>query len=550
MVRFKDFPIKQKILAILMFINMTTLVMVFGGFLIYNRLEIRQTMIDQTVIMADVMAYNCATAVLFNDAVDAQETLSFLETKPSIISAQIFTEQGTVLANYVRPGEEISKVLPEIQKDGHYFKKGSFDVYGIVKANDQRIGTIHIQSDKQNIYATMQKSLFIAMIGLLFAMVFSGILAIRMQRAIVNPILELEALSKSVSKNKDYSVRGSKHGNDEIGFLVEAFNEMLHQIELQNTLLITARENAEDSALEAHHFAQTTTKVNLELENQIRIRKGVEKTLQKHRANLEVKVVERTKDLQKTNDRLTEEISERVAGEKIIQNSLDEKVLLLREIHHRVKNNLQMIASLLDLTRRRTLSPEAQTVLADARSKIYAMGLVHSQLYQSESFIRVDMAVHIRKLLRSISQIYATDNQRRVLPQIECSHVHLSLTQAIPFAIVLNELISNVYKHAYPGDLKGECFISMSMFEEKQIHFRVRDQGVGIPENFDIERTETLGLKLIQTLVRKQLKGEVRFDNSKGMDIIGEFDIDHDDVLIHGRRKLTPDGFFPPSDNT
>ena len=84
MVRFKDFPIKQKILAILMFINMTTLVMVFGGFLIYNRLEIRQTMIDQTVIMADVMAYNCATAVLFNDAVDAQETLSFLETKPSI----------------------------------------------------------------------------------------------------------------------------------------------------------------------------------------------------------------------------------------------------------------------------------------------------------------------------------------------------------------------------------------------------------------------------------------------------------------------------------
>ena len=545
MMFYKDRPIKQKFLLVVMAINITTLVLAFAAFMVYDRWEIRRTMFDQTSTIADVLAYNCTAALLFDDGADARETLSFLKTKGSIVSAWIFTTQGTLLAGYVKEGLDPPEMPPLIQKDTAVFKNQELNLTKVVRMENEPIGTIYIQADMGQMTKLIKEHFLIACLGLLFSITLSFLLAVRLQRTIANPIVDLASLSRSVSKEKDYSVRARKYGNDEIGFLVDAFNEMLQQIEQQNASLVQAGKSAEESAQEALRLAERVTQANLKLENEIRIRKDVEKTLQKHRKNLEERIQERTWELRETNQKLRQEIDERVVAEKRIQDSLDEKVLLLGEIHHRVKNNLQVISSLMELTRRRTLSEEAKTVLADARSKIYAMSLVHSQLYRSESFTRIDMAVHIRRLLGSIGQIY-TNSYRRVRPKIECSHVFLSVTQAIPCALVLNELLSNVYKHAYPEDTTGECFISMAEIDGKRIHFRVRDNGAGIPEDVDIEGTETLGLKLIRNLIRKQLKGEVWFKYDKGTDITAEFPVDHDDVLIHGGPALTPDGRFPP----
>ena len=550
MVYFQNLPIRQKILSLLMMVNITTLLMVFGGFLIYDRWELRQNIIAQNGTIADLLAYNCTTALLFNDEKDARETLAVLKTKPSVISASVFTEKGTLLATYARTDQKkVCGISHEILKSGHYFKNGIFYYHKVVELAHKRIGTLCIQSEMHELTEITKYHAYIASLGLLLAIFFSFLLSIKMQKTVVRPILDLEAISNSVSQEGDYSVRGKKHGNDEIGSLVDAFNKMLHQIEQQDSALKQARKTAENATLEALQLAEGLRQANMKLENEIKIRKDVEKTLQKHREDLETRIWERTVTLHQTNQKLTGEISERMTAEKKIQDSLDEKVLLLGEIHHRVKNNLQVISSLLDLTRRRTLNPEAQMVLADARSKIYTMALVHSQLYRSESFSRIDMAVHIRKLLGSINQIY-TNSHRRIHPIIECSHVFLSVTQAIPCALVLNEVIANVYKHAYPEDAKGECFISMTEVEKKRIHFCVRDEGVGIPESIDIEHSETLGLKLIRNLIRKQLKGDVRFESGKGTAVIAEFDIDHDDVLIHGGPELTPNGKFPSSEDT
>ena len=550
MVYFQNLPIRQKILSLLMMVNITTLLMVFGGFLIYDRWELRQNIIAQNATIADLLAYNCTTALLFNDEKDARETLAVLKTKPSVISASVFTEKGTLLATYARTDQKkVCGISHEILNSGHYFKNGIFYYHKVVELAHKRIGTLCIQSKMNELTEITKYHAYIAGLGLLLAIFFSFLLSIKMQKTVVRPILDLEAISNSVSQEGDYSVRGKKHGNDEIGSLVDAFNKMLHQIEQQDSALKQAGKTAENATLEALQLAEGLRQANMKLENEIKIRKDVEKTLQKHREDLETRIWERTVTLHQTNQKLTGEISERMTAEKKIQDSLDEKVLLLGEIHHRVKNNLQVISSLLDLTRRRTLNPEAQMVLADARSKIYTMALVHSQLYRSESFSRIDMAVHIRKLLGSINQIY-TNSHRRIHPIIECSHVFLSVTQAIPCALVLNEVIANVYKHAYPEDAKGECFISMTEVEKKRIHFCVRDEGVGIPESIDIEHSETLGLKLIRNLIRKQLKGDVRFESGKGTAVIVEFDIDHDDVLIHGGPELTPNGKFPFTENT
>ena len=544
MMLFKDRPIKQKFLLIIMAVNITTLLLGFAGFMVYERWEIRRTMEAQTSTIADILAYNCTAALLFNDTADAQATLAFLKTNPSIVSAWILTEKGAPLARYVREGLAVPEMPPVVQKNAATFKSRMLHLHREVRMEDKPIGTVYIQSDMRHMAELERNHFFIAALGLLFSILISFLISMRFQKTIAAPITELASLSRSVSEENDYAARARKYGNDEVGFLVDAFNEMLHQIEQQNASIVQAGKSAEESAREALRLAERVTQANLKLENEIRIRKDVEKTLQKHRENLEERIRERTRELRETNQRLREEIDERVAAEKRIQDSLDEKVLLLGEIHHRVKNNLQVISSLMDLTRRRALSEEARMVLADARSKIYAMSLVHSQLYRSESFTRIDMAVHIRRLLGSIGQIY-TNSYRRVRPKIECSHIFLSVTQAIPCALVLNELLSNVYKHAYPEDTTGECFISMAEIDGKQIHFRVRDNGAGIPEDVNIEGTETLGLKLIRNLIRKQLKGEVWFKHDNGMDITAVFPVDHDDVLIHGGPDLTPDGRFP-----
>ncbi len=544
MKHFRDRPIKQKFLLIMMGINMVTLAMVFAAFAVYDRWATRETMLGQTSTIADILAYNCTAALLFDDEADARETLEFLKTKPSIVSAWIFSSQGNPLAHYVKKGTPSRKMPSPFQKGSPLFENGMLHFYREVRSQDKRIGTVCLQWDMGEVNEIATDHTLIAAVGLLFSLIFSFLLSMRLQKTIAAPITELASLSRAVSEQKDYTMRATKHGSDEIGSLVDDFNEMLHQIERQNASLVKASNSARESAQEALRLAERVTQTNMRLENEIRIRKGVEETLQKHRESLESKVLERTSELRKANHQLKNEVEDRLKAEKKIRESLDEKVLLLGEIHHRVKNNLQVISSLMDLTRRRTLSEEARMVLADARSKIYAMSLVHSQLYRSESFTRIDMSLHIRKLLGSMGQIY-TNTYRRVRPKIECAKIYLSVTQAIPCALVLNELISNVYKHAYPEDATGECLIFMSETDGNRIRFRVKDNGIGIPEDVDIEGTETLGLKLIRNLVRKQLKGEVQFKCDNGTDVSAEFPIDHDDVLIHGGPELTPDGRFP-----
>jgi len=544
MLPFKDRPIKQKFLLVIMVVNLTTLLLAFSAFMVYDRWQVQKTMVRQTSTIADILAFNCTAALTFDDTADAEETLAFLKTKPSILAAWIFTAEGVPLTHYVRKGFDKEETPPPVQKNGYVLKNQMLYLYKEVRLEDKPIGTVLVRSDMRQMTELVEDHFLIAIVVLFFSLLVSFLLSVRLQKTIANPIVELAALSRKVSKEKDYAVRASKRGNDELGSLVDAFNEMLEQIEGQNASLVEAGKSAEESAREALRLAERVTQTNLKLENEIRIRKDVEKTLQKHRESLEMRILERTRELRESNQRLTEEVEVRVKAEKKIQNSLDEKVLLLGEIHHRVKNNLQVISSLMDLTRRRTLNEEAKMVLADARSKIYAMSLVHSQLYRSESFTRIDMAVHARRLLGSMGQIY-TNSYRRVRPRLECSKVFLSVTQAIPCALVLNELISNVYKHAYPEDATGECLISMTEMDGRWIHFRVKDDGIGIPEEIDIEGSETLGLKLIRNLVRKQLKGEVRFKRDNGTDITAEFPIDHDDVLIHGGQDLTPEGRFP-----
>jgi two-component sensor histidine kinase len=214
------------------------------------------------------------------------------------------------------------------------------------------------------------------------------------------------------------------------------------------------------------------------------------------------------------------DITDRKRAELELIRSLEEKEVLLREIHHRVKNNLQLTTSLLDMTRMRTKDQETGSSLTDVMMKIQTMAQIHTRLYESKQFDRINMDSQIRDQIRAISNVYSGSN-REILAEIDSPEIYLPLDQAIPCALALNEILSNAYKHAFRGRKRGTVRYS-AREEDGRIRFTITDNGVGLPEGFDLSRANTLGLKLVRTLVEQQLKGTLRIKRKGGTEVIVE----------------------------
>jgi len=243
--------------------------------------------------------------------------------------------------------------------------------------------------------------------------------------------------------------------------------------------------------------------------------------------DLELRIEQRTAELAKSNELLKNEMKERKQGEDKIRTSLKEKDVLLKEIHHRVRNNLQVISSLLQLARTRTDNKEASDLLLESYSRIHTMGLIHSQLYQSDRFDKIDMHQHLQEVVTNLSQLYGND--RFVTLVISNANIYLSLTQAIPCAIAINQLISNVFKHAYPKGEKGTVEVFMEQTPDGKLRVTVKDHGIGIPKEIDIFETESLGLKLTRNLVLHQLKGQLQITRNNGTEALLEFPVLEED---------------------
>jgi len=221
---------------------------------------------------------------------------------------------------------------------------------------------------------------------------------------------------------------------------------------------------------------------------------------------------------------VSRDITQSKQAEEQIKASLKEKEALLGEVHHRVKNNLQIISSLLDMRVMRADNKEMINVFKDTCSKIHTMALIHEQLYRSEKFNEINIGVHIRELVNYLSQVYARRNVS-ITPHIEYSGVYLSITQAIPCALVINELISNAFKHAFKEGQKGTVQISLKKTDLDEISFQVKDDGIGIPKEIDIYTTNSLGFKLLRNTVQDQLMGRLSLQRGSGTTIVVEFKI-------------------------
>ncbi len=249
--------------------------------------------------------------------------------------------------------------------------------------------------------------------------------------------------------------------------------------------------------------------------------KQTQAALQKAHDELELRVKERTAQLAKTVELLKQEVKERKRAETQITASLNEKEVLLREIHHRVRNNLQIVSSLLELARTRTHNKEAIDLLLESHARIHTMALIHSQLYQTDRFDKIHMQKHIQQLITHLSHLYDID--KRITPVVRTAEIHLSLTQAIPCALVLNEVISNIFKHAYKKGEAGTFEVTMEQTRDKKISVKIKDHGGGVPQEIDVFETGSLGLKLTRSLVIDQLKGEMQVNRNNGTEVLIEF---------------------------
>ena len=238
---------------------------------------------------------------------------------------------------------------------------------------------------------------------------------------------------------------------------------------------------------------------------------------------LELRVEKRTAELEELNRELNMEIAERLKSENRLKTTIKEKDILIKEVHHRVKNNMQVISSLLDMSKSRAKHPETVDLLSEAQAKIFTMSLIHSQLYQSDRFDEINMGRFIRSLVDHLSQMHCGD--KNINLRIEAADIYLSVTQAIPCGLAVNEIISNAYKHAFDGKEDGEIAIFLQKKQDQKLHLNIKDNGIGIPDHVNIDNTETLGIKLVRNLVLLQLKGDLQVNRSGGTEIDIEFQL-------------------------
>ncbi len=215
------------------------------------------------------------------------------------------------------------------------------------------------------------------------------------------------------------------------------------------------------------------------------------------------------------------DISDRKQKELRIQEALTEKDVLLGEIHHRVKNNLQVVHSLLSLQSSLINDEAVRNMLMDSQNRIQSMALIHQTLYQSNNFARVDFADFLEALIPTLVNSYSVSGKNITLA-VNVDEVYLPINSAIPCGLLINELITNALKHAFTERNDGKISVSLSANENNEIQLSISDDGNGIPEHLNLDEVETLGLRLVN-LLSQQLNGVLRIQRQHPTEFVLSF---------------------------
>ena len=271
-------------------------------------------------------------------------------------------------------------------------------------------------------------------------------------------------------------------------------------------------------SIEAHESGQVSRKNKLPKTERIYLKEYNETLVRK----LQDKMVE----LENTNRSLKQEVKERKKAEESIRTSLEEKEVLLKEIHHRVKNNLQIIMSLLDLQTQKIKDSHLLEAFQETKNRIYFLSLVHETLYQSADLSKIASKGFLTTVIDDVCRFY--NRKKRIALVVDIRESLLGIDLALPLGLIVNELVSNALKHAFPQNQGGEIAVSFHITNGETCELVIKDNGVGIPDTANDRNIESIGLELVNGLV-SQINGSMEIHKEKetsGTKIIVHFPLD------------------------
>ncbi len=469
---------------ICMFLAVTfvTLILTCSIFTINDLRLFKSNMVRNLKVLAEAVGKSNQAALRFEDKDAALQILSSVEAEPQVYYAALYTQSNELLVEFnplnleakiPGKGENRNGLLEFFEED--------IEIRSPILLKSKKIGEIVIRAKLVEYKKLLKTYSLLALFIFLTVMLLSLLFSIKLQSVISNPILNLAETTKRLSKNHDFSIRVAHNTRDEIGTLYLGFNEMLTRIENRG------------------------------------------KELENYKNQLEEKVKLRTKELldanlklSNANKNLNKEIVERESVQENLERSLKDKDILLGEIHHRVKNNLQIISSMLRLQSNHTSNVNLIEVFKECSQRIESMALLYEKIFDFHNLSEIGLEEYFNDLVSRLLLAYGIRSEQ-ISVRIETNSLLLGIDKIVPCSLILQELISNAIKHAFPGNRKGDIDVSLKLMapESNMVEFKVCDNGVGLSEDWDFDKTQTLGLRLVKKISEEQLQGQI-FVSKKG----------------------------------
>ncbi|MBN2011607.1 HAMP domain-containing protein [candidate division KSB1 bacterium] len=455
--------IKQKLTSIIIITSCIALFFACLAFIIFDRVTFQKRLEANIDTITQIAAENSNASLLFNNKLDAIRVLESLKAEKSIEIACIYDSSKTIFATL--PVSIDTTIVPKAVelKPLREYKHGYMIVQKLVYDQDKSavLGLVYVKASMAIMNSRLKQIIYISSLFLLISIFIVSAISLQLQNIITTPILHLASVARDVSLQKDYSVRARKFSGDELGFLTDRFNEMLIQIQEREYAL----QNAYD-------------------------------------------------ELKTKTDELETELNVRRVAEQQLKNSLSEKEVLLREIHHRVKNNLQVISSLIYLQTKNITDIDALRMFRDGQNRVKSMALIHEELYNSKDLSSIDFGAYIKNLSSHLFHSYREESKTIILKS-DVDDISLNIDTAINCGMIINELVSNSLKHAFHNMTRGTIHIGLHATNTHKFLMTIGDDGSGFPRHINFRNTTSLGLQLVCNLI-DQLNGTIELTNNQG----------------------------------